>query len=51
MAVLRRVLAQRREHDAVLQRQATELQWPEQLGHIFLALAIGDQRSAGWRIL
>jgi len=48
--ILSRVLAKRREHDAVLQGSAAQLQWPEELRHA-ACLAIGDKSGAGWRIL
>lgn len=49
VTVLGGVLTERREHDAIMQRQASELERLEQLSHALLA--IGDEGGASGRIL
>jgi len=49
VAIVGAVLAQWRESDAVVESEATELEWFEQLGNALGVL--GDERSTGWRIL
>ena len=49
MSVLRAVLTQRTEHNAILQGQSSQLERSEKLGDILLALR--KQGSARWWIL
>ena len=49
MAVIGRVLAQRRESNAVVESETTDLEWFEQLGNTLGLL--GDESSTGGRVL